>query len=73
MDVPLAFGYNPKGKTSYAISGFNEDANSASVGLDFTYLDVYKFGVSYTAFLGDAADNAKTDRDYVALNLKYTF
>ena len=73
LKVPLAVAYNPDGVTSYAISGFNEGAHSASIGADFTYLSVYKVGVNYTTFFGDAEDNNKTDRDYVALNLKYTF
>lgn len=73
MKVPIALAYNPLGNTSYAISGFNEDSNSVSIGADFTYLGVYQVGIAYTAFLGDAEDNNKTDRDFVALNLKYTF
>jgi hypothetical protein len=73
MDVPISVAWNPAGKTSYAISGFNENANSVGINFDFTYLGVYKFGVGYVNFLGDAEDNNKTDRDFVSLNLKYTF
>jgi hypothetical protein len=73
LQVPIALAYNPEGVTSYAISGFNKGAHSASIGADFTYLGVYKAGVNYTTFFGDAEDNNKTDRDYIALNLKYTF
>ncbi|MEK6194019.1 MAG: DUF1302 domain-containing protein, partial [Deltaproteobacteria bacterium] len=73
LQVPIALGYNPWGATSYAISGFSEGAHSASIGANFTYLGVYKVGLGYTVFWGDVEDNAKTDRDYISLNLKYTF
>jgi hypothetical protein len=43
------------------------------VAFDFTYDAVYKMGLGYTAFLNDAEDNPKADRDFYSLNLKYTF
>jgi Protein of unknown function (DUF1302) len=73
MDVPISLAWNPKGNTSYAISGFTENANSVGINFDFTYLGVYKAGIGYVAFMGDPDDNSKTDRDFVSLSLKYTF
>lgn len=73
MKVPISITYNPKGRTAYSISGFNEDANSVGVGAEFTYLSDYKAAINYVAFLGDPEDNNKTDHDFVGLNLKYTF
>ena len=73
LKVPLSVAYNPKGRTSYALSGLTEKANSFGIGLEGTYLAVYKAGISYTNFTGDPEDNNKTDRDYVSVNFKYTF
>lgn len=73
LKVPVSFAYNQKGKTSYAISGLTEGSHKVGIGANFTYLGVYQVGLSYTAFLGSADDNNKTDRDNIALNIKYTF
>ena len=73
INVPITIGWNPKGRTSYALSGLTEDANSLTVGLQGTYLGVYKAGLTYVNFMGGTDDNNKTDRDYVSLSLKYTF
>lgn len=73
LKVPLSIAVNPKGKTSYALSGLNEGASSFGIGVDGTYLGVYQAGISYTNFSGNPDDNNKTDRDYVSVNFKYTF
>ena len=73
ITVPIVLKYNPKGTSAAALSGFTEDAHSVSFGADLTYSGVYKLGIKYTAFLGDAADNNNADRDCLGLTLKYTF
>lgn len=73
LQVPIVIKYNPKGTSAAALSGFIEDSHSVSVGFDLTYLGVYKAGLKYTSFIGDVKDNKKTDRDFLALNFKYTF
>ena len=72
VSVPLTFKFNPQGTSSVA-GTFTEYADSLSAGFDFTYSQVYQFGISYTAFIGSSSDNAKTDRDFVGFNFKYTF
>ena len=72
LDVPVTWKQNPNG-VSPVVGTFSEDANSLAIGLDFTYLNDWRFGVSYVDFMGDAEDNSKTDRDYVSAYLKYTF
>lgn len=73
MKVPVSVGYNPKGRTSYGLSGLSENANSVSIGLEGTYLGVYKAGINYVAYFGNTGDNSKTDRDFVSATVKYTF
>jgi hypothetical protein len=72
MTASLSYGFNPNGTSSLAAS-FAEDADDIAYGLDFTYLIDYQFGVQYVQFLGDAEDNEKADRDYMAFTFKYTF
>ena len=47
----------------------------ASVGTNFTYLQNLALGLSYNAFLGSAnpAKRPYADRDYAAINVKYSF
>jgi uncharacterized protein DUF1302 len=72
LNVPVSYKFNPDG-TSPVIGTFSEGADSVSLGLDFTYNVLYKFGLKYTAFIGSASDNNKTDRDFIGFNFTYTF
>ncbi len=72
LKVPFILKFNPQGISS--VTGtFTENADSISLGLDFTFVQKYQFGVNYTAFIGSSSDNRKTDRDFIGLNFKYTF
>jgi hypothetical protein len=70
--VPLTLKFNPHGVSSVQAT-FTENEDSISLGIDFTYRAVYQLGLVYTTFLGDSDDDRLTDRDFVGLNLKYTF
>ncbi len=72
LNVPITYKFNGDGTASFKGS-FDEKDDSASIGLNFTYLQVYQVGVAYTNFLNDAEDNPLADRDFVSLNIKYTF
>jgi len=72
LDVPVTYQFNPDGISSVP-GTFAEKNDSVSLGLDFTYLQVYEVGVAYTNYLNDAEDNPLADRDFVSVNLKYTF
>jgi len=72
LNIPITYKFNPDGVSS--VQGtFFEKNDSIGVGLEFTYNAVYKMGLGYTAFLHDVEDHAKADRDFISLNLKYTF
>lgn len=72
LQVPVTFYGNPKGRSSVP-GTFAKGQDSLDVGLDFTMRSAYKLGLHYTTFLGGAGSNPKADRDFVSLNLKYTF
>ena len=54
---------------------YGEHDQRASVFANFTYLQNFQVGVGYNAFLGsaDLAKRPYADRDYAAINLKYSF
>jgi hypothetical protein len=72
LNVPITYKFNGDSTASFQGS-FDEKNDSVSIGFDFTYLQVYQAGVAYTNFLNDAEDNPLADRDFVSVNLKYTF
>ncbi len=72
LTVPITFKWFPKG-TSPILGTFDEKADSIGVSFDFTYSSVYKVSLGYVNFLHDPKKNPKSDRDYVSLNVKYTF
>jgi hypothetical protein len=72
LNIPITYQFNPDGKSS--VQGtFFEDNDSIGVGLEFTYDAVYKMGLGYSHFLQDDENPSKASRDFVSLNLKYTF
>ncbi len=72
LKVPLTIKINPSG-TAPILGTFDEDSDSVTLGLDFTYKAIYKVSIGYTNFLHNPKHNKKADRDFLALNLKYTF
>ena len=74
MEVPISFRHNIKGHS--AAGNFTSTANNsdrASIGAKFFYQSDIEVGVNYSAYFGDYEDNAVTDRDYVAFNVKYSY
>ncbi len=72
LEVPVTASVNPNGNSA-VLGTFWENANSYSIAFNFTYRAVYKVGLSYTLYTGDAEDNVNTDRDFIGISLKYTF
>jgi hypothetical protein len=86
LSVPLGIGYNPSGNSS-VVANFNggaEHGGDVTIGVDGTYLDRWRFGVSFTHYFGPTgtfldANNfvsgkqALGDRDFVAFTLRTTF
>ena len=79
-DLALPVTYAVIGKGTPAMSGsfgslYGEHDQRASLFANFTYLQNFQVGLGYNAFLGsgDLAKHPYADRDYAALNLKYSF
>jgi hypothetical protein len=78
LAAPLSFGWLPKGKPAMAGalgSLYGENDRRASLFLNFTYLQNLQLGLGYNAFIGRADLNSRPfqDRDYAAVNVKYSF
>lgn len=83
LSVPVGLGYGLMGN-SRAVGAFSgKNVGDLSVGVNGSYLDVWRFGLTYTHFLGEAApfieDGHRTfkqywaDRNNLAFNVRRTF
>ena len=90
LEVPIGLGYNFDGRSG-AVANFNGGSSHGgdfSIGVNGTYQNVWKFGVSYLRFLGDefsfvTPQNSATpmlsfkqtlkDRDFISFNIHRTF
>ncbi|MBT0960103.1 DUF1302 domain-containing protein [Denitromonas iodatirespirans] len=87
IGVPIGLGYTPKGSRSMALGPGSLPASGGgdfNIGVNGSYLDVWRFSVTYTHFFGpegnflDANNNfsyrqAMKDRNFVALSVRRTF
>jgi hypothetical protein len=84
LSVPVGTGYGFLGNSAM-VGAFNGDGvGDFNIGINATYLDVWRAGLSYTHFYGDAANfwdvnghrsygQVQADRDFVAFNIRRTF
>lgn len=86
VSVPIGLGYNPRGNSS-VVQQFNggvRKGGDLSIGLKGSYAQQWRFGLTYTHFIGSAgaalgADAHLTfkqnlaDRDFVSLSVQTTF
>lgn len=87
LGVPIGLGYSPKGSRSRVLGPAlpPEKGGDFTVGLNGSYLNVWRFSLTYTHFFGAEApllvgippalsyrQNLK-DRDFVAFSLRRTF
>jgi len=91
ITIPIGVGYNVDGRSS-AVGQFNGGAahgGDASIGVNGTWRQDWKFGLSYTRFLGTAGTFLKNnpvtntpvlsyaqalkDRDFISFNIKRSF
>ena len=71
----IGFNHDVSGTTPLPLGNFIEDRASVSIGLNATYLEQWSAGIQYTNFfsIGDDEFNMLRDRDFISLNLKYSF
>ncbi|MGE6191094.1 DUF1302 domain-containing protein [Stutzerimonas stutzeri] len=76
LSSPITLGYNFTGKSSVD-AGFNNTGaahgGDVTVALNFKYAGNLRGGISYTNYFGAEDNNAYHDRDFVLLNLAYSF
>ncbi|MBI5594299.1 MAG: DUF1302 domain-containing protein [Deltaproteobacteria bacterium] len=75
ITVPFGLGYNPKGRSPVDLK-FNGGADAGgdfSVGLKVDYLQVWKFGLTYTNYFGSEDTQHLADRDFVTFSIQRTF
>lgn len=69
----IGFNHDVSGTTPGPGGNFIEDRKQLTLGLDGTYLEKWGAGVSYTRFFGGGRYNLLRDRDFVSLNVRYSF
>ncbi|MFC3531228.1 DUF1302 domain-containing protein [Vogesella facilis] len=84
LSVPIGIGYGLSGNSAVVASFNGEKVGDLSIGVNGTYLDDWRFGLSYTHYFGpvdngiDANGHGSykqnlADRDYIALSVRRTF
>lgn len=76
LSVPFGLGYSIKGNSS--LGGFKrEGVGDVSIGLNGSYLDVWRFGLNYTHYFGPVGttkyDQTLADRDFISFQVRRTF
>ena len=72
VNLPITFSHGIKGDSS--VSGtFTENKNKLGVTVKFTYDTVYQIEIGYVGFLGGPENNNQDDRDFLSMNIKFTF
>jgi len=71
----VAFAHDVHGTTPAPLNTFVENRAALTFGIEATYLERWSAGLSYTNFfsIGDDEHNVLRDRDFVSLNVKYSF
>ncbi|WP_221800925.1 DUF1302 domain-containing protein [Oceanobacter mangrovi] len=84
LSVPVVLGYGLHGNSLAEGSFMGEKTGDLSLGVEGTYLDVWRFGVNYTNFFGPVDNTidenghgsykqAMADRDNISFNIRRTF
>jgi hypothetical protein len=69
----FSFRHDVQGNSPGPGGSFLENRRAGTLGLDFDYQQKWSGGVAYTTFFGAKRLNLNHDRDFVALNAKYSF
>lgn len=69
----VSYQYSINGVAPQLTNGLDEEAQSWSLGLDAIYQEAFTVGAKYVGYSGGGLSNKRTDRDYLSLNVKYSF
>ncbi|WP_238593866.1 DUF1302 domain-containing protein [Endozoicomonas atrinae] len=73
FEIPVKFSANFRGDAAGGKFTSTSNSDRFSLGGKLIYQGNLETSLIYTAYLGDYEDNAFTDRDYLAFNVKYAF
>jgi hypothetical protein len=83
LSVPVGVGYGIKGNSTVVGAFLGRHVGDLSVGLNGSYLDVWRFGLNLTHYFGSAGPfitlghrsflQSNADRDFLSFNLRRTF
>jgi hypothetical protein len=83
FSVPVGVGYGLIGNSSVVGAFLGKNTGDLSIGLNGSYLDVWRFGLNLTHYFGPAGPfienghrsfkQSSVDRDFVSFNLRRTF
>ena len=73
LSTPIGLTYNFNDKKPAVDSFGAARGGSTTIGVKFVYANTIRGGLYYTKQLGEDSKNAFGDRDFVALNLNYSF
>ena len=83
IGVPVGIGYGFLGNSSVIGPFLGKDTGDISIGINGSYLDVWRFGLNYTHYFGKAGPfiagghrsflQSNADRDFISFNLRRTF
>ncbi|MCZ6871455.1 MAG: DUF1302 family protein [Gammaproteobacteria bacterium] len=69
----IIFTHDFKGTTPAPVSTFLEDRKTVSIGVGASYINKVTFDLSYTAFFGAGRRDGLNDRDFLRVQLTYSF
>ena len=69
----LGYQYGINGVAPQLTNGLVEGAKSYTAGIDAIYQESFTVGAKYVAYSGAGLLNKRSDRDFLSLNVKYSF
>ena len=69
----VSYQYGINGIAPQLTNGLLEERKSYSLGVDAIYREALTLGVKYVGYSGGDLANKLSDRDYLSLNIKYSF
>jgi len=73
INLPIAFGYTPQGKSPLPVFNGPHKGGTVSLGVSAQYRTVWYASLQFTHFYGPAAYQTLKDRDFLSLSLQRTF
>ncbi|MGH8434301.1 MAG: DUF1302 domain-containing protein [Pseudomonas sp.] len=69
----VGYQHSINGVAPQLTNGLDEEAQSYSLGIDAIYQESLTVGAKYVGYSGGGLSNKRSDRDYLSLNIKYSF